>query len=389
MSAIDGWIDVARTGTWIDSQARSVSLTEAQFDRIVSAYATGDPAPAVVGHPDMDAPAYGWVDKIRRVGDRLQVRLRDIAPAFRAAVEAGAYAGRSIAFVGDRLRHVGFLGGRAPAIPGLAPTQFSVAADAEIEFSSADLAASVVERSAWESVTRVLRRMRDRIVAADGIEAADKMVNPYELENIASAAQPDQRGPTLADGGDGQHTEERPMSKENPTAAELAEERAQLDTERAALKVEQDKLEVDRKAGEAATLAAKRLSDADSALADHVEAGRVLPAERSALAALMASLPEADTAKLTFAAPDDGGQIHEAPRAVLERLLKALPSRVPYGTLADGPVPATPATPSAADKEVGRRARAYVETRLAAGESITVTEAVDAVRAGRDRGVAA
>ena len=389
MSAIDGWIDVARTGTWIDSQARSVSLTEAQFDRIVSAYATGDPAPAVVGHPDMDAPAYGWVDKIRRVGDRLQVRLRDIAPAFRAAVEAGAYAGRSIAFVGDRLRHVGFLGGSAPAIPGLAPTQFSAAADAEIEFSSADLAASVNERAAWQSLVRVLRRMRDRIVAADGIEAADREVSSYELDNIASAALPDQRGPTLAGAGADQPTKEPSMSKENPTAAELTEERAQLDTDRAALETERATLKTEREAAEAATLAAKRLIEVDAALAEHVEAGRVLPAERPALAALMASLPEADTAKLTFAAPDDGGQIHEAPRAVLERLLKALPSRVPYGTLADGPVPATPATPSAADKEVGRRARAYVETRLAAGESITVTEAVDAVRAGRDRGVAA
>ena len=70
-----------------------------------------------LGHPQADAPAYAWVETLRRVGDRLQAKLRDIAPSFREAVEAGLYSGRSIALEGDRLRHVG-LPKRRPKGPG-------------------------------------------------------------------------------------------------------------------------------------------------------------------------------------------------------------------------------------------------------------------------------
>ena len=111
--ALDGWIDVCRTGTWTDVRGRETEVTPALLDAVVADYATADPAPVVVGHPETDAPAYGWVERLRVSGDRLQAKLSDLAPEFRAAVEAGRYGPRSIALQGDRLRHVGFLGGRA------------------------------------------------------------------------------------------------------------------------------------------------------------------------------------------------------------------------------------------------------------------------------------
>ena len=135
MSALDGWIDVCRAGTWRDMQGCDVRLDEDRLDRIVDAHAVADPAPVVVGHPETDAPAYAWIDGLRRVGDRLQAKLRDIAPAFREAVEAGRYAGRSIALQGDTLRHVGFLGGRAPAVSGLVPTRFASAPETVVAFT--------------------------------------------------------------------------------------------------------------------------------------------------------------------------------------------------------------------------------------------------------------
>ena len=135
MSALDGWIDVCRAGTWRDMAGRDVAIDEARLDRIVDAHAVADPAPVVVGHPETDAPAFAWIDGLRRVGDRLQAKLRDIAPAFREAVEAGRYAGRSIALQGDTLRHVGFLGGRAPAVSGLVPTRFASAPETVVAFT--------------------------------------------------------------------------------------------------------------------------------------------------------------------------------------------------------------------------------------------------------------
>ena len=135
MSALDGWIDVCRAGTWRDMAGRDVCLDEDRLDRIVAAHTSADPAPVVVGHPEANAPAYAWIDGLRRTGDRLQAKLRDIAPAFREAVEAGRYASRSIALQGDTLRHLGFLGGRAPAVPGLAPTCFASEPETVIAFA--------------------------------------------------------------------------------------------------------------------------------------------------------------------------------------------------------------------------------------------------------------
>ena len=194
MSALDGWIDICRVGTWRDTAGREVAIDEGHLDRIVAAHAGADPTPVVVGHPEVDGPAFAWVDGLRRTGDRLQATLRDIAPAFREAVEAGRYAGRSIALQGDTLRHLGFLGGRAPAVPGLAPTQFAGEADTVINFAAAERRDGSTALAAWSdrrvlhAIARTLRGVRDRIIATDGVEAADKAIDEFDLETITEAA---------------------------------------------------------------------------------------------------------------------------------------------------------------------------------------------------------
>ena len=45
MSALDGWFDVCRAGTWHDMQGREVALDEARFDRIVEAHPSADRRP--------------------------------------------------------------------------------------------------------------------------------------------------------------------------------------------------------------------------------------------------------------------------------------------------------------------------------------------------------
>ncbi len=161
MSALDGWIDICRAGNWHDMAGRDVRLDEDRLDRIIAAQSAADPAPVVVGHPEENAPAYGWVDSLRRVGDRLQAKLRDIAPAFREAVEDGRYAGRSIALQGDTLRHLGFLGGRAPAVPGLAPTCFASAPESVIAFADSTAEAPQISSDAQPDSLRALEPRGD------------------------------------------------------------------------------------------------------------------------------------------------------------------------------------------------------------------------------------
>ena len=179
---------------------REAEVTPALLEAVVADYATADPAPVVVGHPETDAPAYGWVERLRVSGDRLQARLSDLAPEFREAVEAGRYGPRSIALQGDRLRHVAFLGGRAPAVPGLTPTRFSAPADRGIVLAQADLA-SDSEIWGWSTVARMMRGIREWIVEQSGVERADAAIPDYEIRTILKAVAVEEAAFAAAGGG--------------------------------------------------------------------------------------------------------------------------------------------------------------------------------------------
>jgi hypothetical protein len=83
-------------------------------------------APIVIGHPVDSSPAYGWIESLKVVGDKLLAKAKDIVPEFLNAVKQGLYKKRSISLDKDgKLRHVGFLGGALPAVKGLADIQFT------------------------------------------------------------------------------------------------------------------------------------------------------------------------------------------------------------------------------------------------------------------------
>ncbi len=127
------WIEIFRAGTHTDSNGRQRTWTRADLDKTVASY---DPehneAPVVIGHPKNNGPAYGWVEGVKRVGDLLVAKLKQVEPQFAELVTAGRYKKRSASFYADgSLRHIGFLGAAPPAIKGL--KDFAFNEDAEFE----------------------------------------------------------------------------------------------------------------------------------------------------------------------------------------------------------------------------------------------------------------
>ena len=380
MSALDGWIDICRAGTWRDIAGHEVAIDEARLDRIVAAHAAGDPAPVVVGHPEADAPAYAWIESLRRVGDRLQATLRDIAPAFRDAVEAGHYAGRSIALQGDTLRHLGFLGGRPPAVPGLAPTCFASAPETVIDF--ADSAAEAPQQSS-EAQPDSLRAPESR-----GDEDGNGLVPLCALQARGEAEEGHEATDHVA--GKESQAAEQPGARAR-RLREMNEQETALAAREAALL-----------AREAVAAADDRRRAAEAAIAPHVEAGRILPAERAGLVALLAALGDernADDegaagghATIAFASAS-GGEERMRPAVILERFIEGLPRRVDYRTLAGGPVPGASAfagTHEDAGKDserIAAEARALMAAEAERGMSLTPAEAVDRARAKRGLGI--
>lgn len=124
-------LHLARPGTFTDLHGQRVEVTADLLTALAASY---DPArfraPLVVGHPQTNSPAFGWLDQVRATPAGLFGTPVQVDPAFAAAVNAGRYPHRSLSFwPADHpgspvpgqpyIRHLGVLGAHPPAIPGL------------------------------------------------------------------------------------------------------------------------------------------------------------------------------------------------------------------------------------------------------------------------------
>lgn len=139
---MEDWIELFRTGTHTDSSGKTQTWTEQDLDTIVAKYdPSAHEAPAVIGHPKDNAPAYAWVESLKREGISLWGKFKQVLPEFAEAVAQGSYKKRSIALYPDMtLRHVGFLGAQPPAIKGLQDIAFEEGKECiMIEFSESEV----------------------------------------------------------------------------------------------------------------------------------------------------------------------------------------------------------------------------------------------------------
>ncbi|MCK9372584.1 MAG: phage protease [Sulfuricurvum sp.] len=124
---MEHWIELFRAGTHTDSSGKTQTWTEQDLDTIVAKYdPSNHEAPAVIGHPKDNAPAYAWVEGLKREGGLLLGKFKQVLPEFAEGVKSGLWKKRSIALYPDMtLRHVGFLGAQPPAIKGLKDIAFA------------------------------------------------------------------------------------------------------------------------------------------------------------------------------------------------------------------------------------------------------------------------
>ncbi|WP_170563044.1 hypothetical protein [Ruegeria atlantica] len=368
-----------------------------------------DPAPVVKGHPETDAPAYGWVEALRVAGDRLQAKLARLDPAFRSEVEAGSFGPRSVALqplpgAGWRLRHLGFLGGARAAVDGLSPSQFACGAADIFCFSSEDemntpVFTSVRTQPAAHVVQNPGPQPASAYAAAvqPAAQRAQPNAQPAQqvvalVPNAAPAADPAAQTPQQFATQDPCVTAAQPMAMVGvqwptpaqpgaqpapqpvqafaadpgpalpPNAAQVdqaaaqqtlqpgtanASEAVQLAAERQALFSERQAIAAERVAHQQID----RERSAQARVQAHVTAGRVTPGEAPAYAALFCAL---DTAggQMPMAGAD-GRTVLQTPSTVLDALLAQLPQRVPLGApqhtaqAFSAPVPVPPAQPGA------------------------------------------
>jgi hypothetical protein len=134
------YVEALKVGTFADSAGVEHTFTEGDLARIAASYNPAvNEAPVVIGHPDTNAPAFGWVKDAVVKGKSMYLGLKDLVPEFVDACKKGMYKKRSIALRPDlSIRHIGFLGGTPPAIKGLVDFAFAEGKSQTFVFDGTD-----------------------------------------------------------------------------------------------------------------------------------------------------------------------------------------------------------------------------------------------------------
>lgn len=151
----------------------------------------GHRAPIVLGHPQDNHPAWGWVKTCRADGDNLYCDM-DITPELKKLMDEGRFRERSVAFYNSeppQLRHIGFLGAVPPRIKGLEPVNLSDSIEPymtqETQLTQAAPEAPVVAVDNTASFVRPVALFALSEVLP-GIKASDLSSEPTIAEGVIS-----------------------------------------------------------------------------------------------------------------------------------------------------------------------------------------------------------
>lgn len=130
-------IEIFKAGKRFDANGKEFDISVSDLEQVVTSYNPAfHEAPAVIGHPKMNNPAYAWVEKLFLEGDVLKAQFKQIDPEFSEMVKNGRFKKVSASFYTPdspnnpyqgrwAIRHVGFLGAMPPAVKGLKEPVFN------------------------------------------------------------------------------------------------------------------------------------------------------------------------------------------------------------------------------------------------------------------------
>ena len=306
-------IQIFRPGKHTAMSGAALSFSESDLAATAAAY---DPAkheaPIVCGHPQHDAPAYGWVGKLAFADGALEAAPTQIDAAFAELVAKGSYKKISASFYAPDspsnpvpgvyyLRHVGFLGAMPPGVKGLRNPSFAEAEHGIVEFADYEDAVNA----------GVLRGLRDWIIGKFGLADADQAIPGYAVATLEDAAR--QSDPDETDSP----AVPNPSFIEKGSDQVTPEQKAALEAENASLK---QQLAAAAERDKAAHLAAKHT--ANVAFAEGlVVAGKMLPSQKEAAVATLDYIDSAEKI-MEFGEGDAKQPLGDAFKAMLQATAK-------------------------------------------------------------------
>lgn len=362
-------LQIFRAGRHTAANGETHTITRAQLVELAESYEPSVcEAPIVVGHPQANAPAYGWAKKVYVDGDTLMVEPHQVDPAFAEMVNSGRFKKISASFYTSSspgnpkpgrmyLRHVGFLGAQPPAVRGLRDASFAASNEGVIEFG---------EAYAWRSVASLFRRVRDWVISTAGLDVADQALPSWEIDGLQAIA--DEPSTAFSES-------ETTVPDTTVNFAEREAAITQRETELAAREAAVARTEEQSRQAAATAHRTVCVEFAEQL----VEQGRLLPRQQAAVVELL--VVNGGAAELSFAEGD--GTVTRPAGDVLRELLATLPVQINYSeksraTNDGGPIEFAAPAGALVDPEhlqIHRRALDYQRSHA----GVSYETAVDAV----------
>lgn len=380
------FIDIFSPGHFMSMEGHSVSFTADDLKDIATQY---DPkiadAPVVIGHPQIDAPAYGWVKGLQydAARQRLVAELDIIDDSFAEAVKKRRYKKISPSFFSPKapanpkpghhyLRHCGFLGAAAPAVSGLTPASFAGDASGAITLEFAEMTEK----------TSLFARIKALIAEKLGPDQAETILTKEDEAALMEAEAVTQTKSEGVDKVPANPAKEEPQDEET---TKQKSEKAKKDDED-----EEKKKKHNSSFAAPASAREKELADREAAItarerkAIHdtnvsfceglVSQGKLLPPLKAELVAVLDGLD--NNGIVSFAE----GKDKNAAQAIRDIWAKQ-PAVVSFGeTIPKENVPAPLDQSNYA--ETGAKAKAYQSEQRQKGVHITTTQAVNHITKG-------
>jgi hypothetical protein len=157
----------------------------------------------VLGHPEHDDPAYGWVEQAKQVGKDIYVKFKDVISDLADAVNKKQYQSISVRLYPREhpnnptpgklnLGHVGFFGACQPAIKGMQVVELKEIPNNLIgyDFSAKELdfGGTYFSYSVFQDVATLFANFREYLIEKSGMETADKITPRYLIDSISMTA---------------------------------------------------------------------------------------------------------------------------------------------------------------------------------------------------------
>lgn len=190
-------IEIFKAGKRRDANGVEVNITTADLQQAVESYNVEyHEAPAVIGHPKHNHPAYAWVKRLELDGDTLKAEFGQIDPEFAEMVETGRFKKVSASFYLANspnnpkqgslyLRHVGFLGAMPPAVKGLKNPEFNDSDEGIVEFEEPlHLSLSTPQGENQMDKDKQIEELQAKLAAAEEAKAQAEL-EATKAENVA------------------------------------------------------------------------------------------------------------------------------------------------------------------------------------------------------------